>query len=161
MLNVKCPKCSTALKLAAAPPSGRVKCPQCATVIAVKGAPAGKTPAQGRPAAAAKVVDPNDENFDFGRISFPTASTTAAVSQFPSSGAQSVYTGPIPGDPLEMENGAAGGADAAAGGKGSAGGSRKKKPGLSKKSKIRIAIGLGLLIVCSAIAGVVWMTRLS
>ena len=48
-------------------------------------------------------MDPDDDAFDFGRINFPAASGATAVSQFPVTGGATLYEGPIPGDPLEME----------------------------------------------------------
>lgn len=108
MLTIKCPHCSTALKLRQAPPSGKVKCPKCANVVPVKpsGQPAGAGSSQRR--APAAVLDPDDDAFDFGRINFPTASGTNAVTSFPTQGEQmEVYTGPIPGDPLAIQEQAA------------------------------------------------------
>ncbi len=163
MLTVKCPKCGAALKLAQAPASGRIKCPKCSAVVAVN--PSASKPAAS-PTGAAKSrpparpsnedADPDDENFDFGRINFPTASAAAAVSQFPSGSGGSVYDGPIPGDPLEMDapatSGDRGNAKATAGGK-------KKKGGISTTAMVRTAIGLITLIVCTIIAVIVWKAR--
>ncbi|MGB7327045.1 MAG: hypothetical protein WBD31_19370 [Rubripirellula sp.] len=173
MLTVKCPKCAAALKLAQAPASGRVKCPKCATVVAVKPSAGGAAPARpapsrapARPAAAPTSVDPDDENFDFGRISFPTASTAAAVSHFPTSGQATLFDGPIPGDPLEIETDASGspsgggepgGPPAKPGGKTKSG--KKKGGGLSTTAVVRLAVGLIALIVCTGIAVVVWKSR--
>ncbi|TWU46212.1 hypothetical protein Poly51_56080 [Rubripirellula tenax] len=163
MLTVKCPKCAVAMKLAQAPASGRVKCPKCATVVAVN--PAGKAgaaptrqPAQRTAPMAA--VDPDDDNFDFGRISFPSASATAAVSHFPVAGQASMYEGPIPGDPLAPEpdksDGAGGDGDAPP-----ASGKKKKKGGMSTTAIVRMSIGLLLLIVCSTIGGLIWRQRMN
>ncbi|TWU47081.1 hypothetical protein [Rubripirellula reticaptiva] len=164
MLTVKCPKCATALKLAQAPASGRVKCPKCAAIVAVKPSAGASAPARApaaRPAAAAASVDPDDDNFDFGRISFPTASTTAAVSHFPTSGQATLFEGPIPGDPLEIETDASG---SPVDGGGEAGGpigkpGKKKTGGLSTAAVVRLAVGLIALIVCTGIAVVVWKSR--
>lgn len=179
MLTVKCPKCAAALRLAKAPTGGRVKCPKCSAVIAVNpqagaatgtAAPSGTRPAPQRRAAGP--VDPDDENFDFGRIAFPTAANVAAVSHFPSSGGKTVYQGPIPGDPLEMAplppSGplvagrpapqAAAPQDVAASGGGKA---KKQKQKMSTAAMIRMIIGLILLVVCSIIAAVVWQQRMN
>lgn len=174
MLTVKCPKCAAGLRLAQAPAGGRVKCPKCATVIAVNpqsGAASGTRPAP--PQRSAGPVDPDDDNFDFGRIAFPTAANVAAVSHFPSAGGKSVYQGPIPGDPLEMAplppsgplvagrpapQPAAAPQSAAVGGGGEA---KKPKPKMSTGAMIRMIIGLILLIICSIIAAVVWQQRMN
>ncbi len=184
MLTVKCPQCSTMLKLASAPPSGRVKCPKCAAVVSVDTVGAAtKTPAArpqaGRPAAAGRPVassasaDPDDDNFDFARISFPTASPVSAVSHFPLSGQKSVFQGPIPGDPLELAAASAGGSVGGGHGGGGHGGghgagsgavpvsAKPKKPGMSTAAMIRMFVGLALLIVCAIIGGVVWKQRLN
>ena len=97
MLTVKCPHCTTALKLRQAPPAGKVKCPKCGNVVPVR--VAGKPVPAGN---AGKPLDPDDDGFDFGKINFPSPSATTAVTQFPVAGKPvKVYTGPIPGDPLE------------------------------------------------------------
>jgi phage FluMu protein Com len=101
MLTVKCPHCSTALKLREAPASGKVKCPKCSKIVPVQAATGKPAPQQRAPVAAGPPVDPDDDAFDFGRINFPSASGATAVSQFPVTGGVSVYEGPIPGDPLE------------------------------------------------------------
>ena len=106
MLTVKCPHCTTALKLRQAPASGKVKCPKCSKVVSIP-APTSATPAAAAsrpaPVAAGSALDPDDDAFDFGRINFPSASAVTAVSQFPVSGNVKVYDGPIPGDPLAAE----------------------------------------------------------
>lgn len=187
MLTVKCPKCAAALRMAQAPAGGRVKCPKCAAVIAVNpttGASPG-TSSPGNPQAASRsaaprqaaprpsgTVDPDDENFDFGRIAFPTAANVAAVSQFPSAGGKSIYQGPIPGDPLEMAPLPPSGPlvagrplpqpaapqPAASGGGGTA---KKPKSKMSTGAMIRMIVGLVLLIVCSVIGAIVWQQRLN
>jgi ribosomal protein S27E len=101
MLTVKCPHCETALKLRQAPPSGKVKCPKCSNVVSVPTAAAGAP--KPKSVAAAKAVDPDDEAFDFGRVNFPSASAATAISEFPIAENASVYEGPIPGDPLEIQ----------------------------------------------------------
>ncbi len=103
MLTVKCPHCSTALKLREAPPSGKVKCPKCSNIVPVQAAASKPAPQQRAPVAAGPAVDPDDDAFDFGRINFPSASGATAVSQFPVTGSRKVYEGPIPGDPLAAE----------------------------------------------------------
>ncbi len=110
MLTVKCPHCSTALKLKQAPASGKVKCPKCNGIVPARAA----KPAAARPVAAGaspQSLDPDDEGFDFARINYPSASPVTAVSQFPVAAENmEVYQGPIPGDPLEAlaaENGEA------------------------------------------------------
>lgn len=104
MLTVKCPHCSTALKLRQAPPSGKVKCPKCSNIVPVQSATGNPAPKQRAPVAAGPPVDPDDDAFDFGRINFPSASGATAVSQFPVAGGGAVYEGPIPGDPLAAED---------------------------------------------------------
>ena len=81
MLTVKCPHCTTALKLRQAPPAGKVKCPKCGKVVPVRAA-AKSVPAAGR----GRPLDPDDEGFDFGSVNFPSASPTVAVSHFPGAG---------------------------------------------------------------------------
>jgi predicted Zn finger-like uncharacterized protein len=105
MLNVKCPHCATAMKLREAPASGKVKCPKCGQVVAIAAAAKPSAVAAApRPAAvpSGPTLDPDDEAFDFGKISFPSASGVTAVSRFPVAGQMSVYEGPIPGDPLAL-----------------------------------------------------------
>lgn len=180
MLTVKCPKCAAALRLAKAPAGGRVKCPKCSAVIAVNpqagaatgtAALSGARPApQRRPAGPA---DPDDENFDFGRIAFPTAANVAAVSHFPSTGGKSVYQGPIPGDPLEMAPLPPSGplvagrpapqpvATTQAAASSNGGKAKKSKQRMSTGAMIRMIIGLILLVICSIIAAVVWQQRMN
>ena len=108
MLTIQCPHCKTGMRLKQAPPSGKVKCPKCANVVNVnpaaaksgnaspaRQAPRGQAPRGGQP------LDPDDENFDFGGINFPSVGAAPAVSHFPVQGQMDVYEGPIPGDPLE------------------------------------------------------------
>ncbi len=103
MLTVKCPHCTTALKLKQAPPSGKVKCPKCGNAVVIR-APS-KQPAATKPSGvtAGPSLDPDDEGFDFGRINAPSASGASGVSHFPVAGRLSAYDGPIPGDPLLAE----------------------------------------------------------
>jgi hypothetical protein len=110
MLTIKCSACSTALKLQNVPPAGKVKCPKCGAIVSV-GAPKPVASKPVAPAAAAPkrasvgaggLLDPDDEGFDFGKISFPSVSGVNAVTQFPKPGRVAVYEGPIPGDPLNI-----------------------------------------------------------
>ncbi len=98
MLTVKCPHCSTGLKLQQAPPSGKVKCPKCGKVVSVRTT----ATASPKPSAVSsgRVIDPDDDAFDFGKINAPSASPASAVSHFPVTNKLSAYQGPIPGDPL-------------------------------------------------------------
>jgi hypothetical protein len=145
MLTVKCSACSVPLKLKAAPPNGKIKCPKCGAVISV-GKP---TPSQAKPASvSAGSPDPDDDGFDFSQIKFPSSGGANAITQFPSHGHNSVYDGPIPGDPLEFVQEEDGDASGAGGGK--AGG--KKARGDAKGSKNRkplvlIGIVAGLLLL--------------
>ncbi|MFK8111016.1 MAG: hypothetical protein AB8B91_02375 [Rubripirellula sp.] len=161
MLTIKCPQCSTALKLRQAPPSGKVKCPKCAGVVPVKAAAAGKPAGKpaGQPKRAAAPVDPDDDAFDFGRINFPSASGANAVSAFPVSGNADVYEGPIPGDPLaglEADNAAAAEAAAAEAGEpyvAQAAPAKKKNP----KVLIGALAGLGIVLI-AGVAGIAMMS---
>lgn len=127
MLTVKCPHCSTALKLREAPASGKVKCPKCKNVVPVRAASGKPVAKQRAPVAAGNPVDPDDDAFDFGRINFPSASGANAVSQFPVASGVSVYDGPIPGDPLEAVAAEEESAEAAAGPAVAASASKKPK----------------------------------
>lgn len=99
---VQCPHCSTSLNLKQAPASGKVKCPKCSGIVPVGTAAAGAAKRPARPAPTSRTIDPDDDRFDFGRINFPSASGTTAVSHFPAPEGLTAYEGPIPGDPLEM-----------------------------------------------------------
>ncbi len=139
MLTVKCSACSAGLKLQAPPASGKVKCPKCGAVIAVGRTSQSSTKAA--PTASSKSIDPNDEGFDFGKISFPSAAGTNAVSQFPSSGNVSLYEGPIPGDPLDFAP-----ADPAANPSASSGGEvGSPARGKTKAKKRRPLLWIGLI----------------
>ncbi len=99
MLTVTCPHCNTSLRLKQAPASGRVKCPKCNGAVPVQARAAAQRPVA---AAAPQNLDPDDEGFDFAQLNYPTASNQTAVSHFPVANEHmEVYTGPIPGDPLE------------------------------------------------------------
>ena len=97
------------MKLQKAPAGGKVKCPRCGAIVPV-GSPAA-------PAAPSRSLTPDDNDFDFGQINFPSAKPASSVSSFPVSAAATVYEGPIPGDPLagQEEDGNAPAAAAAAG----------------------------------------------
>ena len=151
MLTVKCSACSVSLKLKAAPPNGKIKCPKCGAVISVgKSAPSRAKPAP----ISAGSHDPDDENFDFSQIKFPSSGGANAVTQFPTHGQKSVYDGPIPGDPLEFVQEQ----DEDAGGK--SGGQKPggQKPGGqgkgSKKQKPMLLIGIVVGVLLLAIAGI-------
>ncbi len=139
MLTVKCPKCSTALKLQQAPASGQVKCPKCGAVVGVRAtAPAGR------------VVDPNDDTFDFGQVKFPAAVAAPTVSHFRSSGNLKPYTGPIPGDPLAAVAAPQTSGDPHGGG--AVATTPSKKKGISPKMLIGILGGVALLLVGGIVA---------
>lgn len=185
MLTVKCPQCSTALKLAQTPASGKVKCPKCATVLgvgkpaAVKAAPAaanrgaaarpaasrpaasrpaGTRPAGTRPAAGkARPASADPDDFDFGKISFPTAASSPAVSHFPSPQNRTAYTGPIPGDPLAEPEPEAPEPSRASQPPNPHAGPAKSKG--SPMAVVRLLIGLALLMVCLILVVVVWVQR--
>ncbi|WP_236621962.1 hypothetical protein [Novipirellula maiorica] len=83
------------MKLQKAPAGGKVKCPRCGAIVPVR-QPAATKPA----AAAAGSLTPDDDDFDFGQINFPSAAPASSVSSFPVNAAATAYQGPIPGDPL-------------------------------------------------------------
>ncbi|GAA5507765.1 hypothetical protein [Novipirellula caenicola] len=93
MLTVKCTQCQAGMKLQKAPAGGKVKCPRCGAVVPVRQPAATKS-------AAAGSLTPDDDDFDFGQINFPSAAPAAAVSSFPVNPTATAYQGPIPGDPL-------------------------------------------------------------
>ena len=159
MLTVKCPHCTTALKLRQQPPSGKVKCPKCSKVIALPGstkpAMAGKSASSGRSAPAnrpARDLDPDDDGFDFGQVSFPSSAPAAAVSHFPVAGQNMrVYDGPIPGDPLETATEE----DVAAANQQAGGGGQRPKKQTSPMVVIGALAGVGVLVIGAVIVGVV------
>jgi hypothetical protein len=148
MLTVKCPHCTTALKLRQAPPAGKVKCPKCGKVVPVRSS-AKPVPAGG----SRQPLDPDDAGFDFASVNFPSASPTVAVSQFPVTGQRvEVYDGPIPGDPLEALAAEESALDAA-----DAGGTRQPAKSKKKMSPLVVVGALavtGLLVVGAVVAGV-------
>ncbi len=107
MLTVKCTQCQAGMKLQKAPAGGKVKCPRCGAIVSVGQPAATKT-------AASQSLTPDDDDFDFGQINFPSAAPASTVSSFPVNPAATVYQGPIPGDPLAGQEEAAGDATAAA-----------------------------------------------
>ena len=126
------------------------------------------TPAQSatRPAAVGPsgALDPDDDGFDFGKISFPSVSGANAVTHFPSAGNVSVYEGPIPGDPLDLVPEAAQGDHASAGGHAAGQGQAapgKAAPGKAGKKRspmilIGAVSGLLLLIIVGIAAAVMF-----
>lgn len=152
MVTVKCPHCTTALKLRQQPPSGKVKCPKCGKVIALRGA--AKPAMAGKAATSARggqPLDPDDEGFDFSQVSFPTAAPAAAVSHFPVAGQRmQVYDGPIPGDPLEGLSEE----DIDAATQDAGGGHQPKAKKTSPALVVGILSGVGVLLICGVIAAV-------
>ena len=76
LMQVKCPKCATVLKLASPPPSGKVKCPKCAAVLNVG---AGRPPATRQPATRqpATPAAPSPASIPQAAVNQPTAPTRA------------------------------------------------------------------------------------
>ena len=104
MIQVRCPKCSTALALKQAPAAGKVKCPKCATIIAV----APTAPSAAPQAAPKKPVSqaPPAARSDAGEIDFRTIPSSPAPSlagNFPMPGDRKIYDGPIALDPLPKQ----------------------------------------------------------
>ena len=100
MIQVRCPKCSTALALKQAPAAGKVKCPKCATIIAV--APTAP------PAAPKKTVNqaPPAARADAGEIDFrtiPSSPSPNLAGTFPMPGDRKIYDGPIALDPIPKQ----------------------------------------------------------
>jgi hypothetical protein len=135
------------MKLRQAPPAGKVKCPKCNSVVPVRAA-AASSPAA-RPVAAGRTLDPDDEGFDFGRINFPSASGTTAVSHFPVADNVSVYDGPIPGDPLEQSIEEQEGVPAEAGPQAAAAPAAKKK---NPMVLVGALAAVGVLLVVGIVA---------
>ncbi len=152
MLTVKCPQCQAGIKLQQAPPAGKVKCPRCSAIVPV-GIPRSGTPSQVASRVPARSGDPDDENFDFGNIQFPTAGPAPTVSHFPIKSNVSIYTGPIPGDPLGdavQPSAPAGGSGGTGGAAGSGNATQPQRGGANSEGKkipvkVLVAIGSGLV----------------
>ncbi len=100
MIQVRCPKCSTALALKQAPAAGKVKCPKCATIIAV--APTAPQVAPKKPVNQA----PPAARSDAGEIDFRTIPSSPApnlAGNFPMPGDRKIYDGPIALDPIPKQ----------------------------------------------------------
>ena len=103
MIQVRCPKCSTALALKQAPAAGKVKCPKCATIIAV-----GTATPTAPPAAPKKPVNqaPPAARADAGEIDFrtiPSSPSPNLAGTFPMPGDRKIYDGPIALDPIPKQ----------------------------------------------------------
>lgn len=109
---IQCPTCQRKLNLKQMPAASRIKCPGCSNAIPIPTArksedkSAGKSAGKSAPVSASQAgLTPDDENFDFGKIQFPSAGP-ATVSTFqPGPEPLNVYQGPIPGDPLGEQMG--------------------------------------------------------
>ena len=91
-MQVKCPKCSTLLKLASPPASGKVKCPKCSAILKVGGAAA---------AGAAPATTPKQPSAAPQSASQPVPEQQSPFGGLPAAG-------PLASDPLAADPLAAG-----------------------------------------------------
>ena len=158
MIQVRCPKCNTALSLKQPPPAGKIKCPKCAAVIEVSKASA---PAAAKPPAAntsSKQPARQSAAAIEGEIDFASIPVTAARpsdGNFPIYYAPQIYDGPIQLDPIpqpkienedgEEEHGGHGGQNAEP----AAGNQKSGKP----KRPVGLIVGIVVAVVVLAVVG--------